>query len=116
MPILVSEFVKRLYISDFSFKLIELRLKPVLLLPQVKVWFQNRRIKWRRQNLEREQARLAQLSRPLSPCRGSAPPSPCRESAPAAPLSPCRVAAPSASPSRSAASVSSAPQVRVRET
>ncbi|XP_035671774.1 brain-specific homeobox protein homolog [Branchiostoma floridae] len=29
---------------------------------QVKVWFQNRRIKWRRQNYEQQQARLAQLS------------------------------------------------------
>ena len=51
------------------------------------MWFQNRRIKWRRQNLEREQARLAQLSQPGSPrpsC-GSELPQPDRPSSPASP-------------------------------
>lgn len=32
-----------------------------VLCPQVKVWFQNRRIKWRKQSLEQQQAKLAKL-------------------------------------------------------
>ena len=33
----------------------------MLFLLQVKVWFQNRRIKWRKQSLEQQQAKLAKL-------------------------------------------------------
>lgn len=39
----------------------DVSLQSLTLLFQVKVWFQNRRIKWRKQSLEQQQAKLAKL-------------------------------------------------------
>ena len=45
----------------------------LLFLLKVKVWFQNRRIKWRKQSLEQQQAKLAKLGLAAPPPRASSP-------------------------------------------